>query len=101
MNGDRLRETTDELVTEVMRTAVVLEDVFASLLPDLPDEAFPGEDKTKVLFDLVLGSVEIATAAAGEEACRTAIALVGAIPERILADLRTAALFAVEDPDDI
>lgn len=100
MNEDHLRELTDELVTGVIRTAVVLEDVFASLLSDLPDEAFRGQDKAKVLFDLVVGSAEIATAAAGEEACHVAIALVGAIGERILADLHTAALLAMEDRDD-
>jgi hypothetical protein len=89
--GTQLHETTDELVSEVIRVAVTLEELFSSFLPSIPDGAFPGEDKAQVLFDMVLGSVEPATAAAGEKDCRTAIALIGAMRERILADLHTAA----------
>jgi hypothetical protein len=88
---EQLREMTDELVTEVMRTAVTLEEVFSAILPGIPDDAFPGKAKALGLFELALGSVEPATAAAGERDCRIAIALIGSIRERILADLRTAA----------
>jgi hypothetical protein len=90
---DQLRETTDELITEVIRVAVTLDDVFTS---DIPEEAFPGEDNAKVLFDMLLGTIEPATSAAGEDACRTAVALIGAIHERILADLHAAAVLAMD-----
>lgn len=91
MNDEqRISEATRDLVEEVMRSAVVMEDVLSGLLGDLPDEAFPGEDKGEVLLEMVIGTVRPAVADAGERACRTAISLVGAIRERILADLHTA-----------
>jgi hypothetical protein len=89
-----LHELTDELVSEVIRAAVTLEELFSGFLPDIPDDAFPGEDKAQVLFEMVLGSVEPATDAAGERDCRVAIALIGSIRERIIDDLHTAAELA-------
>jgi hypothetical protein len=86
--------TTRELVEEVLRTALALEDVMSSLLEELPDGAFPGEDNARVLLEMVVGSVHPAALAAGPRDCRTATALVGAIRERVLADLRTAAELA-------
>ena len=89
-------ETTRELVEEVLRTAMALEDVVVSLLEDLPDGAFPGEDPGLVLLEMIVGSVHPAAVAAGLRDTRTATALVGAIRERVLADLRTAAVLAGE-----
>jgi hypothetical protein len=89
-------ETTRELVDEVLRTALALEDVIASLLDELPDAAFPGEDNAHVLLEMVVGSVHPAARAAGPRDCRVATALVGAVRERVLADLRTAAELAKE-----
>jgi hypothetical protein len=87
-------ETTRDLVEEVLRTALALEDVMSSLLEELPDGAFPGEDNARVLLEMVVGSVHPAARAAGSRDCRTATALVGAIRERVIADLRTAAELA-------
>ncbi len=89
-------ETTRALVEEVLRTAFALEDVIDSLLEDLPGGAFPGEDNGLVLLDMVVGSVHPAALAAGARDCRTATALVGAIRERVLDDLHTAATLARE-----
>jgi hypothetical protein len=89
-------ETTRGLVEEVLRTALALEDVMASLLEELPEGAFPGEDKARVLLEMVVGSVHPAASAAGEDGCRTTIALVAAVRERILADLREALRLAGE-----
>jgi hypothetical protein len=91
-----LLETTRALVLEVLRTAISLEDVMSSLLEDLPDSAFPGEDNGQVLLEMVVGSVHPAARAAGERDCRVATALVGAVHERVIADLRTAAELARE-----
>jgi hypothetical protein len=85
------RKLTVELVEEVLRTALALEDVISGLLEDLPPRAFPGEDPARVLMKMIVGSVHPAAAAAGVRDCRSAIALVAAIRERVLADLRTAA----------
>jgi hypothetical protein len=89
-------EVTRDLVEEVLRTALALEDVVVSLLDDLPDGAFPGEDPGLVLLEMVVGSVHPAAVAAGARDTRTATALVGAIRERVLDDLRTAAALARE-----
>lgn len=89
-------ETTRDLVEEVLRTALALEDVMVSLLEDLPDGAFPGEDNGLVLLEMIVGSVHPATTAAGPRDTRTATALIGAIRERVLADLRAAAAIARE-----
>jgi hypothetical protein len=87
---------TRELVEEVLRTALALEDVISSLLDDLPPDAFPGEDPALVLLEMVVGSVHPAARAAGRRDCRVATALVGAIRERVLDDLRSAADLARE-----
>jgi hypothetical protein len=79
-------ETTRALVEEVLRTAMALEDVTVSLL----------EDPGLVLLEMIVGSVHSAAVAAGSRDVRTATALVGAIRERVLADLRTAAALAGE-----
>jgi hypothetical protein len=89
-------EATRDLVEEVLRTALALEDVMRALLDELPERAFPGEDNGHVLLEMVVGSVHPATRAAGPRDTRTATALVGAIRERVLADLRTAAELAKE-----
>ncbi|HTT93647.1 MAG TPA: hypothetical protein VMF55_03185 [Solirubrobacterales bacterium] len=88
------RELTGELVEEVLRTALALEDVISGLLRELPTDAFPGEDPGCVLLDMVVGSVHPAATVAGVRDCRSAIALVVAVRERVLADLRAAAELA-------
>jgi DNA-binding response OmpR family regulator len=92
-----LRGPVAELVMEVLGTALVLDRTVSVLMEDLPEEAFPGEDNASVLLEMIVGSVTPAVAAAGEDECRTAIALVASIRERVLADLHTAAQLASED----
>jgi hypothetical protein len=88
-------ETTRVLVEEVLRTALALEDVMVSLLDDLPAGAFPDEDPGLVLLEMVVGSIHPAAVAAGAHECRVATALVGAIRERVIEDLRVAADLAL------
>jgi hypothetical protein len=90
------RELTNELVEEVLRTALALEDVLSGLLAELPPGAFHGRANAHVLLEMIVGSVHPAAAAAGVRDCRSAIALVVAIRERVLADLHTAAELAKE-----
>jgi hypothetical protein len=95
--GDVDRELAGELVEEVLRTALALEDVITGLLAELPAGAFPGHDDPAVLLmEMIVGSVHPAAAAAGARDCRSAIALVAVIRERVLADLHTAADLAKE-----
>lgn len=87
---------TRALVEEVLRTAMALEDVIVSLLEDLPESAFADEDPGLILLEMIVGSVRPAAVAAGARDTRTATALVVAIRERVLADLRAAAGLARE-----
>ena len=77
---------------------MLLEDVRRLLLTecsagseDLPEDAFPGEEPGEVLLEMVTGSIRPAADAAGERAVREATALLGAIGERVVDDLRAAA----------
>jgi hypothetical protein len=79
------------LIEELLRTAFTLSDVIASLLEELPEGAFPGEDSAAVLVEMVVGSCRPAVEAAGEPRCWAASALIAAVRERVLNDLRAAA----------
>jgi len=89
--------TTRDLVEELLRTSFALRDVIGSLLEDLPERTPDGRDSALVLLDMVIGSVHPAARAAGHRDCRAATALVGAVRERVLTDLRTAADLALAD----
>jgi hypothetical protein len=82
------------LIEELLRTGLVLTDLLASLLEEMPEDAFDGEDSGAVLMEMVVGSCRPAIEAAGEKECRAATALIGAIEDRVLDDLRTAARLA-------
>jgi hypothetical protein len=82
------------LIEELLRTAFALEGVLASLLEDLPEQSFPGEDNAAVLIEMVVGSCLPAIEAAGEPECWAAIGLIGAVRDRVLEDLQAAAALA-------
>ena len=62
----------------------------------MPEDAFPGEDNGEVLIEMVVGSCRPAIDAAGEDECRRATALIGAVRDRVFDDLRRAAKLAEE-----
>jgi hypothetical protein len=96
-------DATRGLIEEVMRTAMALEEIVEGLLEDLPEDAFPGEDPALVLLAMIVGSAHPAAVAAGSRETRTASALVGAIRERVLTDLHSAAALVLEsdgEPDE-
>lgn len=84
------------LIEELLCTAFALGDLLATLLDDLPEDAFPGEDNAAVLIEMAVGSSRPAISAAGEADCRKAAALVGAVRDRVIDDLRAAAELAGE-----
>ena len=84
------------LVEELLRTGLALTDLLASLLEEIPEDAFPGEDSGRVLIEMIVGSCLPAIEAAGERQCWAATALIGAIKDRVLDDLRAAAEIARE-----
>jgi hypothetical protein len=84
-------DTARVLIEELLRTSLVLTDVIGSLLEDLPEGTFAGEDNAAVLLEMVVGTCQPAVEAAGEPACWAATALIAAVRDRILEDLRAAA----------
>lgn len=82
------------LIEEMLRTALWLFDISTSLLDDLPDGAFPGEDSGEVMIEMLAGSCRPAIDAAGDDGCRIAIELLTSIRENVLNDLRAAAELA-------
>jgi hypothetical protein len=82
------------LVEELLRTALSLHGAFVSLLEGLPEDAFPGEEPAAVLIEMFAGTVRPAVEAAGEVDCWAATALIGAVRDRVLDDLRAAARLA-------
>lgn len=89
-------EFGETLIVELLRTGLSLVDLLSSLLEDLPDDAFPGEENGEVLIEMVAGSCAPVFAAAGPAQCEATVALLGAIRDRVLADLSAAAELARE-----
>jgi len=84
-------DVAQALIHELLRTALWLFDITTSLLDDLPDNAFPGEDAGNVLLEMLAGSCRPSIDAVGEEGARAAIELAVAIRESVRDDLRAAA----------
>ena len=78
-------------VEELLRTGLTLTDLLAGLLEELPEGAFPGEDSGDVLIDMLAGSLTPVAEAAGRTTVRRSTALLGAVRDRTIADLRLAA----------
>jgi hypothetical protein len=89
--GIRNEDPGRALIEELLGTAFALMDVMSSLIEDMPEDAYPGENNAAVMLEMVIGSCRPAFEAAGEENCRSAVALVGAVRDRVFDDLRTAA----------
>jgi hypothetical protein len=77
-------------VEEVVRGGLTLADLLSSLLESLPADAFPGEDHAQVLLEMLAGTMQPAADAAGARTVRQATALLGALCDRALSDLRAA-----------
>ena len=87
---DQQEDPTRALVEEVLRTGIMLADVLSGLLDDLPGDAFPGEEPAAVLTEMLVGSLRPVTDAAGSQTVAQATALIGAIADRVVSDLRAA-----------
>ena len=85
---------TEELVQALLHTSLSLQDIYVSLVEEIPADAFPGEDPAEVLLEMISGSACLSIEAAGLELSRAATALIGAVMDRVLGDLRAAAALA-------
>lgn len=85
------RDEVREFVEELLRTGLTLVDLLSTLLEDLPEDALPGEDPGEALLDMLTGTIRPVAEGAGEQVVVHATALLGAVLDRTLADLRRAA----------
>ena len=92
MEPDDVRALTEQ----ALRTGLLLSRLVGDLLDELPEDAFPGEDEVEVLFEMLVGTIMPVAEAAGREQVRGATALLGAMSDRVLADLRAAMELADE-----
>ncbi len=77
-------------VEEMLRTGLMLTDLLSRLLDDLHEDAFRGEDRGEVLLEMLTGTILPAANAAGPATLGQATALLGAVSDRVMQDLRTA-----------
>lgn len=77
---------------ELLRTGLTLIDTLSTLLED--EKAFPEEEGGEVLIEMLVGTCRPVIEAAGMEQCRSSTALLTAIRDRFIEDLRLAASLA-------
>jgi hypothetical protein len=87
---EQIEDPARVLVEEVLRTGLMLSNVLATILEDLPEDAFPGEEPAAVLVEMVVGSIRPLAEAAGATTVTQTVALLGALSDRVVADLRAA-----------
>lgn len=90
-------EDVRALTEQALRTGTMLSRLVGDLLDELPEDAFAGEDQVEVLFEMLIGTLTPVAAAAGVAQVRATTALLGAMSDRVLADLRAALRLAEED----
>lgn len=84
-------EAAQLLIEELLRTAFSLGSIYAPLLADLREDAFPGEDPGAVLIEMLAGSSLGAAQVIERADWKLTTAFVKAVRESVLSDLRAAA----------
>ena len=85
------------LVEEILRVGFALGDLLAALVEQLPEDAYPGQDPAEVVIEMTAGSLMPVAESAGAAAVREATALIGAVFDRIVGDLRRGMEIASEE----
>jgi hypothetical protein len=89
------KEEVRVLVEEILRVGFALGDLLAALVEQLEEKgAYPGENPAEVVIEMVTGSLIPVAESAGASVVREATALVGAVLDRVISDLRRAAEIA-------
>lgn len=91
-----VRAVSGELIEELMGAVVAVDFVLQTLM-DLPADALPGGGGAEGIRELLIASASRVVEAIGEEACRAATELVGAVIERIADDAQSTAQLARAD----
>lgn len=87
MADPRIRAASQELIEELMASVIAVDYVLTTLMA-VPEEVLPGENRAEAIREMLSSSACREVEAVGEEACRTAIALVAAVIDRIADDAR-------------
>ena len=87
------------LTEAVLRAGVTLSDLLGNIIEDLPEDAFPGECRAEVLIEMMSGTITPVADAAGLQAVQDTVALLGAVCDRVLGDLRTVLELARGEPE--
>ncbi len=88
---DTKRTLASEFVWDFFRTGLALTDLASALIEALPGDAYPGEEPGEVVLEMMTGTIQPAVDAAGADAVKGMIALMGATYDRVMADLEQAA----------
>lgn len=84
-------------VDAVLRTGLMLGQLIGDLLEDLSEDAFAGEEACEVLLQMLAGTITPVAQAAGRGPIMQAVALLDAVADRTLSDLRAAAELAASE----
>jgi hypothetical protein len=87
---DHKPDEVRDLVEMVMRAGLMLSDLFCNLVAEMPEDAYPGERPADVLLDMFTGTIRPVAEAAGAPSVAHLTALLGAMCDNTLADLRLA-----------
>ena len=77
-----IRAASQELIEELMGSVVAVDFVLGTLM-GMPAEVLPGENRVEAIRVLLTESASREVEAVGEDACRAATALIGAVVDRI------------------
>ncbi|MHB8693818.1 MAG: hypothetical protein ACYDHH_21480 [Solirubrobacteraceae bacterium] len=80
----------DAFVIELLRTGMSLSNTAASLIEDLPPDAYPGEDLGDVVLGMMVGTIRTALEAFEPRVVEQATALIELAAERVIEHLRLA-----------
>jgi hypothetical protein len=89
-------DATRDLVHELLRSGLILSDTIGSLIDSVPDGAYPGEDPAEVVVEMAIGSCMPTVRAAGVRETHRTTALIGAVRDRLIDDLKEAARLAAK-----
>jgi hypothetical protein len=81
-------EDVHALTVTMLRTGVTLSDLLGTLLDDLPEDAFAGETSADVLIEMLTGTIMPVANGVGSAVVHDTVALLDAICDRVLSDLR-------------
>lgn len=85
-----LPEHVEAFVLELVRTGWMLDGVLADLVDALPVDAYPGEEPSAVVFEMLCGTIATALASVDPPEVRRATELIDLSGARVVEHLRLA-----------